>query len=120
MAQRPARDIPVPGAPDRASTNWPQPAGDDFGQVCVVSCWRTWRRRTAIPGPEASIDVASLRSEDRTMRDLTSVLQQLHHPGICCRVESSVESGFRIGLDDRATGELTSFTVAADAIPAAG
>jgi hypothetical protein len=54
------------------------------------------------------------------MRDLTSVLQELHRQEVNCRVQSVLGCGFRIVLGDALNGELASFDVAADELPGAG
>ena len=54
------------------------------------------------------------------MRDLTSVLQELHRQDVNCRVQSVLGCGFRIVLGDALNGDLTSFDVAADELPGAG
>lgn len=53
------------------------------------------------------------------MRDLSSVLQELHRNEVNCRVGSVLGYGFRIALSDASNGELASFDVPVDELPAA-
>jgi hypothetical protein len=54
------------------------------------------------------------------MRDLTSVLQELHRHEVNCRVQSVLGCGFRIALGDALNGELASFDVPAEELAGAG
>jgi hypothetical protein len=54
------------------------------------------------------------------MRDLTSVLQELHRHEVTCRVQSVLGRGFRIVLGDDLNGALASFDVRAEELPGAG
>jgi len=54
------------------------------------------------------------------MRDLTSVLQELHRHEVNCGVQSVLGSGFRIVLGDEVNGALASFDVPAEELPSAG
>jgi len=54
------------------------------------------------------------------MRDLTSVLQELHRHEVNCRVQSVLGCGFRIVLGDALNGTLASFDVRAEELPGAG
>jgi len=54
------------------------------------------------------------------MRDLTTVLQDLYHREINCRIESFWDCGFRIVLGDRLNGELAALTVPVEELPGAG
>ena len=54
------------------------------------------------------------------MRDLTTVLQELHRHAVNCRVQSVLGGGFRIALDDALNGELASFDVPAEELAGAG
>ena len=53
------------------------------------------------------------------MRDLSSVLQELHRHDVNCRVQSVRSRGFRIVLSDALNGELESFDVRAEELPSA-
>lgn len=54
------------------------------------------------------------------MRDLTSVLQELHRHEVTCRVQSILGCGFRIALGNALNGELASFDVPAGELAGAG
>ena len=54
------------------------------------------------------------------MRDLSSVLQELHRHEVNFRVQSVLGRGFTIVLGDALNGELASFDVLAEELPGAG
>src|SRR5690349_18140496 len=54
------------------------------------------------------------------MRDLTSVLQELHRHEVNCSVQSVLGCGFRIQLGEDVNDALASFDVSAEELPGAG